>query len=228
MAHCYDPNKGMRMHSIYRLSDAQPDWAQDDPSQPDYIKNKELVEKFRPILVNGTVFLDETHASGSVNFVAGNNISIKTDGNKIIISSKGGEGGMGIEYVPGAGISITENKLGQMEVSIALEYLESILSTAELLGTPSETSEEGEVTKEATGLYGQVEKQQKEIEAINEQLANLDLGDCLEIVPNPENPEKFIISQNGVDVTTLVADLILTDEVINEIIKAATPKWGIF
>lgn len=216
------------MHSIYRLSDAQPDWAQNDPSQPDYIKNKELVEKFRPILVNGTIFLDETHSSGSVNFVAGNNISIKTDGNKIIISSKGGEGGMGIEYVPGAGISITENELGQMEVSIALEYLESILSTAELLGTPSETNEEGEVTKEATGLYGQVEEQQRKIEAINEQLANLDLTDCLEIVPHPENPEKFIISQNGVDVTALVADLILTDEIIDEIIKAATPKWGNF
>jgi hypothetical protein len=30
-----------RMRSIYRMSDAQPDWTQDDPSQPDYIKNKE-------------------------------------------------------------------------------------------------------------------------------------------------------------------------------------------
>ena len=49
-----------RMRSIYRMSDAQPDWAQDDPSQPDYIKNKEYAERFRPISVNGQEVLADT------------------------------------------------------------------------------------------------------------------------------------------------------------------------
>ena len=55
-----------RMHSIYRLSDAQPDWSENDPSQPDYIKNKTEIE-------------------------AGENVSIRREGNKIIISALGGE-----------------------------------------------------------------------------------------------------------------------------------------
>lgn len=55
-----------RMHSIYRLSDAQPDWAETDPSQPDYIKNK-------------------------LEFIAGDNITIRVEDNKIIISAQGGE-----------------------------------------------------------------------------------------------------------------------------------------
>lgn len=55
-----------RMHSIYRLSDAQPDWAETDPSQPDYIKNK-------------------------LEFIAGDNITIRVEDNKVIISAQGGE-----------------------------------------------------------------------------------------------------------------------------------------
>lgn len=55
-----------RMHSIYRLSDAQPDWAENDPSQPDYIKNK-------------------------LEFIAGDNITIRVEDNKVIISAQGGE-----------------------------------------------------------------------------------------------------------------------------------------
>lgn len=113
-----------RMRSIYRMSDAQPDWAQDDPSQPDYIKNKEQAERFRPISVNGQEVLDDTYASGGVNLVGGNNVTIKTDGNSIIISAKAsGGGGSGgdcdcPEYVEGAGIDIVENAYGQQEISI--------------------------------------------------------------------------------------------------------------
>lgn len=55
-----------RMHSIYRLSDAQPDWAETDPSQPDYIKNK-------------------------LEFIAGDNITIRVEDNKVIISAQGGD-----------------------------------------------------------------------------------------------------------------------------------------
>lgn len=63
MAQNYDR---YRMHSIYRLSDAQPDWNENDPSQPDYIKNKTEIE-------------------------AGDNISIRREGNKVIISALGGD-----------------------------------------------------------------------------------------------------------------------------------------
>lgn len=52
----------VKQMSIYRVSDAPPDWAQDDPSQPDYIKNK-------PELV------------------AGENVVLTKIGNKIIISA---------------------------------------------------------------------------------------------------------------------------------------------
>lgn len=55
-----------RMHSIYRVSDAQPDWNENDPSQPDYIKNKTEIE-------------------------AGENVSIRREGNKVIISALGGD-----------------------------------------------------------------------------------------------------------------------------------------
>lgn len=79
------------MYSIYRMSDAQPNWAQDDPSQPDYIKNKEQAEKFRPISVDGKEVLDNTYKSGSLNLVSGENVEISTEGNSVVISAKGGE-----------------------------------------------------------------------------------------------------------------------------------------
>jgi hypothetical protein len=36
-----NPTARVGMSSIYRMSDAPPNWAQDDPTQPDYIKNKD-------------------------------------------------------------------------------------------------------------------------------------------------------------------------------------------
>ena len=120
--HCHNPSTSSRMRSIYRVSDAQPNWAQDDPSQPDYIKNKELAEKFRPISVNGEEVLDDSYASGGVNLVGGNNISLKAVGNTITISARGGSGEGGDcwcpEYVEGEGIDITENTDGQQVISI--------------------------------------------------------------------------------------------------------------
>ena len=113
-----------RMRSIYRMSDAQPDWAQDDPSQPDYIKNKEQAEKFRPISVNGQEVLDDSYSSGSLNLVGGNNVTLKAEGNTITISAKAsGGGGSGgdcdcPEYIEGDGIDIVENEYGQRVVSI--------------------------------------------------------------------------------------------------------------
>ena len=77
-----------RMRSIYRMSDAQPDWAEQDPSQPDYIKNKELVERFRPVSVDGEEVLDDSYQSGSLNLVGGENIDISVENGSIKISAK--------------------------------------------------------------------------------------------------------------------------------------------
>ncbi len=77
-----------RMRSIYRMSDAQPDWAQNDPSQPDYIKNKELVERFRPVSVNGESVLDDSYQSGDLNLVGGENVDISVKSGSIVISAK--------------------------------------------------------------------------------------------------------------------------------------------
>ena len=77
-----------RMRSIYRMSDAQPNWAQNDPEQPDYIKNKELAERFRPVSVDGQEILDDSYASGDLNLVSGDNVEITTEGNSVKISAK--------------------------------------------------------------------------------------------------------------------------------------------
>lgn len=80
--------KASGMYSIYRLSDAQPDWAEQDPSQPDYIKNKELAEKFRPVSVDGEEILDDSYKSGGLNLVSGENIDISTRNGSIVISAR--------------------------------------------------------------------------------------------------------------------------------------------
>ena len=78
------------MSSIYRMSDAPPNWQQNDPTQPDYIANKDLAEKLRPIYVNGDQVLDDTHESGPLNLVEGENVhlSVADGGNSVIISAE--------------------------------------------------------------------------------------------------------------------------------------------
>lgn len=85
-----NPLATVGMKSIYRMSDAPPNWAQDDPTQPDYIKNKEEAEKLRPIYVNGEQILDDTHESGPLNLVEGENVRLQVadDGNSVIISAE--------------------------------------------------------------------------------------------------------------------------------------------
>lgn len=118
------------------MSDAPPNWAQEDASQPDYIANKEMAEKLRPIYVNGEQFLNETHESGAVNFVSGKNVTLTTQGNSIIISAKGtgGEGG-GCdcpELVEGEGIDIIDDEVRGQKIislepgSISDDYIESV------------------------------------------------------------------------------------------------------
>lgn len=83
-----NPTARVGMSSIYRMSDAPPNWSQDDPTQPDYIKNKQEAEKLRPIYVNGEQILDDTHESGPLNLVEGDNIELVAEGNNVIISAK--------------------------------------------------------------------------------------------------------------------------------------------
>lgn len=84
------------------MSDAPPDWEEKDPSQPDYIANKELAEKFRPVYVNDELLLDDSYESGLINFVPGTNIVLTPQKNEkgqtIIISATGGGSGGGGSY----------------------------------------------------------------------------------------------------------------------------------
>ena len=112
-----------KMKSIYRMSDPQPNWEQTDPSQPDYIKNKEGAQEVRPIKVNGEDFLSANVESGAVNLVAGRNITLSTEGNDVIISAKSSGGGDSggcdcPDYIEGDGIDITETPYGQRVVSL--------------------------------------------------------------------------------------------------------------
>lgn len=130
--------------SIYRMSDPQPDWNQNDPSQPDYIKNRELAQEVRPIQVNGEDFLDSNPESGPINFEGGRNVVLTTEGNSIVINAAGGtSGGSGDEVVEGEGIDITLNALGQKIISlepgaITDEYIGSI-SISKLVSDGSTT-----------------------------------------------------------------------------------------
>lgn len=132
-----DLNNGYgKMKSIYRMSDPQPDWSQTDPSQPDYIKNKEGAQEVRPICVNGEEVLSANVSSGPLNLVAGRNIAMKAEGNNVIIASTasgGGEGDCGcLDLIEGDCIDIIDDDiLGQRTIalekgSITDEYIESI------------------------------------------------------------------------------------------------------
>jgi hypothetical protein len=112
-------DKNTKFKSIYRVSDAQPNWAQTDPSQPDYIKNRDMAQEVRPIHINGEPFLSSDPDSGAVNLVAGNNIILTTKGNNIVIQSTGGgEGGPTATYLEGEGIDIVQNEFGQFVIAL--------------------------------------------------------------------------------------------------------------
>lgn len=125
--------QGTRFKSIYRVSDAQPNWAQTDPSQPDYIRNKDLAQEVRPIYINGQPFLTNDPETGVLNLVAGNNVILTTKDNNVIIQAIGGGGGEGpsATYLEGEGIDIIQNEFGQFVInleknSIDDEFIESI------------------------------------------------------------------------------------------------------
>ena len=125
-----------KMKSIYRMSDPQPNWEQTDPSQPDYIKNKEGAQEVRPIYVNGEEVLSADVTSGPLNLVAGRNIALAADGNNVIIAATSSGGGGGScdcpELIEGECIDIIDDEIrGQKTISlekgsITDEYIESI------------------------------------------------------------------------------------------------------
>ena len=105
-----------RMRSIYRMSDAQPNWAQTDPEQPDYIKNKELAEKFRPVSVNGQEILDDSYASGNLNIVSGDNVEISTEGNSVKISAIPSTDSVRPVYVNGQEVLDSNSDSGELNL----------------------------------------------------------------------------------------------------------------
>ena len=112
------------------MSDAPPDWAQEDASQPDYIANKDLAEKLRPILVNGKLVLDDTHESGPLELVNGRGVSLVVDGNRVIINTTNPgseEPGESALYVAGDGILIQETSDATKAISIDEGYINKTL-----------------------------------------------------------------------------------------------------
>lgn len=109
--------------SFYRMSDAPPNWAQEDPSQPDYIANRQLAEKLRPIYVNGALVLDDTHESGLLNLVGGSGVSIVVEGNNVIFETTEGEDSEDFNYLPGNGITIFDAVDGYKTIAVDELYL---------------------------------------------------------------------------------------------------------
>ena len=118
-----DPTAKVGMSSIYRMSDAPPNWSQDDPTQPDYIANKKMAEKLRPIYVNGALVLDDTHESGLLNLVGGSGVSIVVEGNNVIFETTEGEDSEDFNYLPGNGITIFDAVDGYKTIAIDELYL---------------------------------------------------------------------------------------------------------
>lgn len=75
------------LQNVQQVASIQPDWCQTDDSKPDFIKNKHVAEQLRPIFVNGQEFLDENRESGKVDIVAGKDIVLLTEGDKLIIAN---------------------------------------------------------------------------------------------------------------------------------------------
>ena len=127
----------VKFHNVQYFSAPQADWKQEDPTKPDFIKNKEEAEKVRPININGVEVLSDDRESGALNLVSGENITLSMNGNSIIISARNTGGGGGgsecdcPEYVEGEGIDIIDNEQGQKVIaiepgSIDDEHIESV------------------------------------------------------------------------------------------------------
>lgn len=87
-----------------------PDWAQADPTELDYIKNKHIAEQYRPVTVNGEEFLNEDRNSGALNIVGEGGIIITPDGNSLHFSAE--------DYIEGDAIDIVEDEDGKKVISV--------------------------------------------------------------------------------------------------------------
>ena len=108
----------LRFPELKCFSPVTPDWAQDNPMAPDYIKNKEIAEELRPVFVNGEEFLGKARDTGPLNLVAGDNTTLKTDGNSVIISVTGTS-----DIEAGTGLKITEEENGKQTIEIDEEVI---------------------------------------------------------------------------------------------------------
>lgn len=71
-----NPTNTVKSMSFYRISDAPPDWAQNDPSQPDYIANKDLAEI--QVLVDGEEFAQNSKdIVEPIEFRSGQNVHLE-------------------------------------------------------------------------------------------------------------------------------------------------------
>lgn len=144
-----NPTARVGMSSIYRMSDAPPNWAQDDPTQPDYIKNKQEAEKLRPIYVNGKLVLDDTHESGPVNLVEGENVAIIVDGNNVIfnVTNSGSEEPEIniIDYISGEGIVISDVNNNVAIISIDKNYVNEQLILPVFSGLAEVIKDQGDI-----------------------------------------------------------------------------------
>ena len=132
-----------RMMSIYRMSDAQPDWSETDPSQPDYIANKDIAEKWRPVYVDGQLVLDSSRESGALCLLSGQNVLLQVmEDNSIKIHSSGGSGGEDpgfnqteIEFEDGFTVTtVTEGFDKKQVVSLDAKYINEQLIAPALSG----------------------------------------------------------------------------------------------
>lgn len=95
---------------VQYLQPPQPDWAQNDPTEPDYVKNKHIAEQYRPITINGKEFLNEDRNSGALDVVGEGGIVVTTQGNSLHLSVEA--------YVEGDAIDIVNNEAGQKVISV--------------------------------------------------------------------------------------------------------------
>ena len=98
------------------ITPPQPDWAQDDPTEPDYVKNKHIAEQYRPITVKGEEFLSEERNSGALDIVGEGGIIVTTKDNSLHLSVE--------DYVEGDAIDINDDGEGKKVISVELDSLD--------------------------------------------------------------------------------------------------------
>ena len=71
-----------------------------------------------------------------------------------------------------------------------------------------------------------IEKFDALIEAISK--ASGTSTSTIELVPDPEHPDKYIIMANGVNVTEQMSATVITDDTVDKLKEDVTPTWDTF